>query len=827
MAKMSSMTSHEMLNSRLIQSLPGDSFHQMKAEKLNLAHALHRSPLDKIRSGKIERAAQFGITSDVCSNSFDANQSFPKATMTMHKDQSPVLSRLDSIGGAGIQDVSFNRPISRGSFTKSPMPAADVLNKMNQSLDQSLSQSWLFSKYTSTPTSSTPSGYNADSKTSYYASNPNKAVVTIHPKTTEILMANDMACELFGYADEDLLNEKLSKLVRVKRKEQESLEELDIDPATGNILKISGRIMEAQHSDGTSLSVSVWTNMVGSKDSSKCVVVMEPVQKIAAIATVSTQDLLLTCDQSFVSLFGYRSSSELIGENINKVIPSINLPTSAKNLAQEHKKQATTGLSKLGNSFPVSLHVNLTSEDQDLISETGEAYIITVWVFTSISGLVTVSSTGDIKAVNDHFSKFFCGYLSSEVIGKHISTLIPDLTYENGVGDDLLDSGSIPLPPFDEEPESLEIQGSQAEATESLAHITIQPSNVIDRTSTAELLKPLVEVDIDVSNVKLKSNLEELQCEACRLQQQNVNQLEPGEILECSHSPTVLDVENDTSPKKSGQNMTSTPSRSVSWQTKHTLKSDFNLQNGCYCGHIQHKDGSLLGVVIQVKRLELAEGDVVNCLWISQDPEYLGETAQKLLDLTLSSTLNHSLQTPHSPQQNGDGNLDDTIEFPPADGLYRKSYKTTLSVGKGAFGFVKLAQRRTDNKEFVVKFIKKSKVLKECWIDNEKLGHISLEIHLLSKLDHPNIVKLIDVFENKEYFQLVMEKHGSGIDMFEFIEKNPHMDERLASYLFRQVVEAVDYLRSLSILHRDIKDENIILNESFDIKLIEFLIEIE
>lgn len=45
----------------------------------------------------------------------------------------------------------------------------------------------------------------------------------------------------------------------------------------------------------------------------------------------------------------------------------------------------------------------------------------------------------------------------------------------------------------------------------------------------------------------------------------------------------------------------------------------------------------------------------------------------------------------------------------------------------------------------------------------------------------------MDVFENKDYFQLVMEKHGSGIDLFEFIEENPNMDERLASYIFRQV----------------------------------------
>lgn len=43
------------------------------------------------------------------------------------------------------------------------------------------------------------------------------------------------------------------------------------------------------------------------------------------------------------------------------------------------------------------------------------------------------------------------------------------------------------------------------------------------------------------------------------------------------------------------------------------------------------------------------------------------------------------------------------------------------------------------------------------------------------------------MFENAEFIQMVMEKHGSGMDLFEFIDRNPRMDEPLASYIFRQV----------------------------------------
>ena len=48
---------------------------------------------------------------------------------------------------------------------------------------------------------------------------------------------------------------------------------------------------------------------------------------------------------------------------------------------------------------------------------------------------------------------------------------------------------------------------------------------------------------------------------------------------------------------------------------------------------------------------------------------------------------------------------------------------------------------------------------------------------------------MLEAFENEEFFQLVMEKHGSGMDLFEFIDRQPALDEPLCSYLFRQVIK--------------------------------------
>ena len=83
----------------------------------------------------------------------------------------------------------------------------------------------------------------------------------------------------------------------------------------------------------------------------------------------------------------------------------------------------------------------------------------------------------------------------------------------------------------------------------------------------------------------------------------------------------------------------------------------------------------------------------------------------------------------------------------------------------------------------VTKFIKKSRVYPESWIEDEDGERVPYEVHFLRRLRHGHVVDVLEVLHNEAYYQLVMAKHGFGMDLFEFIEKTNGVDEPLEGVL--------------------------------------------
>jgi serine/threonine protein kinase len=84
-------------------------------------------------------------------------------------------------------------------------------------------------------------------------------------------------------------------------------------------------------------------------------------------------------------------------------------------------------------------------------------------------------------------------------------------------------------------------------------------------------------------------------------------------------------------------------------------------------------------------------------------------------------------------------------------------------------------------------------------------------------------VFLVDYFEDEDYYYIVMDLYGAGMDLFDYIElKEQGLTEEEVRFIFSQVVSAVGHLHNHGIVHRDIKDENVILDLKGGVRLIDF-----
>ncbi|XP_043071789.1 calcium/calmodulin-dependent protein kinase type 1 isoform X2 [Drosophila grimshawi] len=124
-------------------------------------------------------------------------------------------------------------------------------------------------------------------------------------------------------------------------------------------------------------------------------------------------------------------------------------------------------------------------------------------------------------------------------------------------------------------------------------------------------------------------------------------------------------------------------------------------------------------------------------------------------------------------------------------------------LGTGAFSEVRLAEsKESPGDHFAVKIIDK-KALKG------KEESLENEIRVLRRLTHPNIVQLLETYEDKAKVYLVMELVTGG-ELFDRIVEKGSYTEKDASHLIRQILEAVDYMHEQGVVHRDLKPENLL-----------------
>lgn len=151
-------------------------------------------------------------------------------------------------------------------------------------------------------------------------------------------------------------------------------------------------------------------------------------------------------------------------------------------------------------------------------------------------------------------------------------------------------------------------------------------------------------------------------------------------------------------------------------------------------------------------------------------------------------------------------------------------------MGQGAYGQVKLARyKKSAAKKMVIKYVTKRRILVDTWHRDRRLGTVPLEIHVLDYLRregmaHPNIIEMADFFEDDTNYYIEMLPHGlPGMDLFDYIELRVTMEERECRKIFQQVAEAIRHLHiNAKVVHRDIKDENVVLDGEGRVRLVDF-----
>ena len=542
---------------------------------------------------------------------------------------------------------------------------------------------------------------------------------------------------------------------------------------------LCGDIVPIQKRNGAKGAASLWVK----EKRGGLIWVLEEIAEDVASLTLDEDAEVLSTTGATSAIWGNRES--VISKSVQELIPS--LP-----LVDGHAVDKTSLERSLDAKYYAARHAN-SARIPVFVSMGSSSKTLRISSFPYIAGIVVLSAT-DLSIINSNsvFSANLFGKV--DLSGKRITELIPQfdsildfLTEEDKVT--LVDGIVVPEHSFRRARDLLSVREGKTDA----AAIFLRPPGLIVRHRDGSEIN--VDVQMRVVRSEKTTNNNAVIEETAECIDEDANPAENSEVvyaLWITYSRqlhSVLPSRGSASPAFSRPG--TPPHQPSPGQTNEPIAPEEMDQDD-----IQTSDSPTLS-----QKIEEAASQP-----ISESPP--------------------KKNRPDPPPVRGYANSKSS----PKKKKKINDFVILEDMGQGAYGQVKLARyAKGTGEKVVLKYVTKRRILVDTWTRDRRLGTVPLEIHVLDYLRkdglrHPNIVEMMDFFEDDINYYIEMVPHGlPGMDLFDYIEMRSTMDEAECRNIFLQVVAALHHLHVKAlVVHRDIKDENIILDGEGNVKLIDF-----
>lgn len=147
-----------------------------------------------------------------------------------------------------------------------------------------------------------------------------------------------------------------------------------------------------------------------------------------------------------------------------------------------------------------------------------------------------------------------------------------------------------------------------------------------------------------------------------------------------------------------------------------------------------------------------------------------------------------------------------------------KIYERESKLGEGTFSYVFKATNKFTSQQVALKFVKKDSMSLEMMEESLKVK----EAAILRKLDHPNIIKCFEVFDYADFIVISEELVENGTLLSHLRKQTEKLSEKQIGWFTGQILSALAYCHDRKVVHRDVKLENVYLNENLQVKLGDF-----